>query len=194
MTEKRRWTAAGAALLWCAALLVAHAYAGTVACGWLEDNNRCAGHRAKDAIYRGVLVDDQGRPLTGAFTVSFPSRDEPVGGFSTDADGRFCIRWGSDGIAYAHIGGTTVVPQFPNERSGPPPSDCQEGDAGVPWNRAKDLTRSPQYLSLWFVALLAAVYLMAAIGRRGNPSGERPRNVGLALTGVATLLFVVLWF
>jgi hypothetical protein len=188
-----------AALVWCGVVLLFHWAAGAFACGW--DTSYCAQSRDKDGLYRGVLVDRQGRTVTNTpFTVGFESRRnaEPgeVGGFSTDSAGRFCILWAQeritpsislDGAPEGSIQGWEPL------NGSDPPLGCQAGDEGIPWNRADDLKTSPQFMSVPALAVPAAALLLVALlgGRTGT---QRLRQAGFALTFASTLLAVILWF
>src|SRR3954447_10290318 len=193
MTKTRSTPECLVALVWCILLFLAHWLFGSVACGWQELT--CVPSRHKDTIYQGVLADPQGRMMTGAFTVSFPlSGKHRVGGFSTDAEGRYCVVWAPEASPTANIGGLAVPLQVIDAPGRPIPPGCQEGNAGIPWKHADDLKSSPQYLSLLFTLLIAGGILMGGLAYAGDTRPARlHREAGLAMTVVSTLLFAVLW-
>lgn len=205
MTEKgdqRAWVHYAlclAGLAWCGAVVLFHSFAAALACGW--DTSYCAQGRDKNGLYRGVLIDRQGHVARNTrFTVAFESRrnadPREVGGFSTDANGAFCIVWAqerstpsitSDGAPRGSIRGWEPL------NGADPPRRCQEGDRGIPWNRASDLKTSPQFMSVPALAVAAAALLLVALVG-GRAETLRMRRSGLALTLASTLLAAVLWF
>jgi hypothetical protein len=201
-SKARKWAVLGvclAALAWCGFVLFFHWVAGALACGW--DTSYCAQSRDKNGVYRGVLVDRHARTVTGtAFSVAFESRrsarPRDVSGFSTDAQGRFCIVWAQESITpFLHVDGSVTSirdPWQPLNGANPPPG-CQAGDQGIPWNRADDLTSSAQFLAVPAVAGPGMVLLLVALVLGGAPTARRPRTAGLALTVASTLLAALLW-
>jgi hypothetical protein len=196
MTQKRAGIGVCvAALLWSGLLLLVHVFFGGIACGF--DTSNCARSRDKDTIYQGVLTDPQGHTYTGAFTVRFASRQNSreVGGFSTDPQGHYCVAWASERVVpFALIDGTEAPLRMLDKPGAPVPPGCQQGDAGVPWNRSDALSSSPQYLALLFTTLIGGIVLMGALAFGRERPGRALRRTGLALTVVSTLLFAVLWF
>ena len=182
-------------LLWCGFALLLHvAFFGAFTCH--ADGSNCAFSHVKDGVYRGVLADDQGRPLTAAtFTVGFESRSglRDVGGFSTDAAGRYCIVWPSERIApYARVAGATypIEAEWAPLNGAAPPRGCRPGDAGIPWNRADDFLDRWQYGSA-FAALVAA---MAVLGfALGFSATGRLDKAGIGLAAAATAYAAAIW-
>ena len=69
----------------------------------------------------------------------------------------------------------------------PPPVGCAVPQADVPWNRADEVTDRWQFRSLQVVAITAAFLLTLGLVRG---RGWRP---GIALAGVASVLWAALW-
>jgi hypothetical protein len=181
-------------LLWCGVVLLLHWAAGAFACGW--DTSYCAQGRAKDGVYRGVLVDAGDRTLANtAFAVTFASRltAPAVRGFTTDARGAYCVVWAEERIVpFITAGSSPTLPtDVPWEplRGAAPPAGCQSGDRGIPWNRSDDLQRTPQYISVFAVVLPGVALLLLGLVR----GTRRARHGGLGLAFAGTLLAAALW-
>ena len=152
-----------------------------------SDTSYCAESRAKNGLYRGVLTDRRDRTVTSApFTVAFESRrdERDVAGFSTDAQGRYCIVWAEERITpLAHVDGSQPRIEAPWRplNGARPPHGCQAGDGGIPWNRADDLGSSVQFLALPAIAILSAILLL--VGLAGTPTGRRARKLRAPVHG-----------
>jgi hypothetical protein len=201
-SQPGRWAARSVcviALVWCGFLLLVHWAAAGLACA--HDTSYCALNRHKNGLYRGTLVDRQGRPITDtAFSVSFESRrrahPREVGGFSTDAQGRYCIVWAAERITpFVHFDDVERTIQTPwQPLNGPnPPRGCQSGNHGIPWNRADDATSSPQFIAVPALAVPGALLLLVALVAGVAPTARRPRRAGLALTVASTMLAALVW-
>lgn len=184
-------------LLVASALLVLHWGAAQLVCAW--DTSYCARSREKDTEYRGRLVGDDGRVLADAtFEVAFESRarEGRVRGFSTDAEGDYCVRWAQESvIPYAYVDGGPSLPlESPEDEvvdaDADPTVPCQEGDAGVPWNRSDEVTSTTEFRALLVAAALAVLVLIIGL--------FRPLRAifyaGSALTASVAVAFAVLWF
>ena len=180
----------------CGVVLFLHVWLGNFACS--TDTSNCALGHVKNGVFRGVLADRDGRPLTATpFSVGFPSREgmRDAGGFSTDAAGRYCIVWAQDDrvTLFAHVSGATfpLTAAWAPLNGAAPPRGCQSGDQGIPWNRAGDLRDSTQYESV-IAALIAA---MAVLGfALGYSATGRLDKAGIGLTVAATAYAAVVWF
>jgi hypothetical protein len=187
------------ALVWCGFVLLFHWVAGAFACGF--DTSYCAYSHDKNGIYQGVLVDRRGRTLTDTtFTVAFESRrrahPRDVSGFSTDAQGRYCIVWAQERdtpFAQFDSSETTIEQPWRALNGAQPPPGCQSGDQRIPWNRANDLTSSAQFLAVPAIVVPGAVLLLVAVALGAAPSGRRARSAGLLLSAASTALTALLW-
>ncbi len=180
-------------LLVACTVLFLHWAIGNVTCEW--DTSYCAESREKDTEYRGQLVAEDGRVLADtAFSVRFESRnDEPVSGFRTDADGRACVLWADEAVSpNAYVGDEPVGRlEVPGEEDFVDPAqECQTSDAGIPWNRTREITRTPQFLSAFVPGLLAIAALLVGVFRPNRALFA----LGSALTAVTFVCLVVLWF
>lgn len=190
-----------AALAWCVFVLLLHGTYGVFACS--ADTATCAESRSEDGFYGGVLVDQQGQLVRNtALSVAFGSRNhgriqDVVGGFATDAQGRYCVVWAQESATPSVTLRSQVLrferPWQPLGAAQPPPG-CQTSDRGVPWNRSKDDASSPQFIALPVVVALGVLLLLAALAFRATPSARRLRTAGLAFTYASTALFIALWF
>jgi hypothetical protein len=190
------------ALVWCGVVLLFHFAAGAFACE--SDGSGCAHSRHKNGVYEGMLVSRGNEKwFSTAFSVSFESRRDVLpretGGFSTDADGHYCIVWAQEEELFVHVAGvagdgavTFTDPWQPLNGADPPP-DCQTSDQGVPWNRAQDLMSSPEFLALPALAVPAAALLLVALLLEGAPKARLARTAGLVLTAASSGLAVLLW-
>lgn len=170
--------------------MLAHWALGNLACGW--DTSYCAASHEKDTTYRGQLTADDGRVLADtAFTVAFESRlDAPrVGGFTTDADGTYCLVWATEATTpLAYVDGTLAGRLEQDAEA--PPGDCQTSDAEIPWNRADDLRSTPQFVGVFVPGALAILALVLGLLRPTRTSFV----IGSALTAVTFALTVFVWF
>lgn len=74
-------------------------------------------------------------------------------------------------------------------------SDCASvAGGGVPWDRARDLTSSLQYLSIVVLVLITMGVLIVGIRFGRAHLGPALRTIGLALTVASTVLPLVLWW
>jgi hypothetical protein len=183
-----------AALLWCIVGLTAHwAFAG-LACG--GDTTNCALSHDKNGVYRGVLADAQGRALTNtSFSVAFASRQtsspRDVSGFSTDANGDYCIVWAEERITpFLQVSpsfGTSLSEPWKPLNGASPPHGCQSGNQGIPWNHASDLKRTPQFVSVIVLGIASALLLLVGL------TFPAFAIAGLTLTTATTALGAILW-
>src|SRR5215210_160571 len=201
-SRSRKWLHVGVcliALVWCCFVLLFHWFAGMIACGL--DTSYCAMGHEKNGLYQGVLVDQHGRTMANtSFALRFESRDRAhprdVHGFSSDAQGRYCIVWAQERITpIARFDGTeTAIKGFWKPlNEGQPRPGCQSGDHDIPWDRADDLTSSARFLAVPAMAVPAAVLLLVALVLGAGPSGRRARAVGLLLAATSTALTALLW-
>jgi len=181
--------AAGLAMFWCALVLLAHVAGGWLACE--SDTSDCATTTAKTFVYQGQL-----RYPSTPFDLTGPGA-YLVGGFRTDSQGRYCIVWTPDGAGFLlagnpndMIGGTGAGQRL----HGQPPAGCQYGNGGVLWDRSRDLTSSPQYLSVVILDLATIGLLAVGIARGKRHPGAEIRAIGLALTAASTALPLILWW
>jgi hypothetical protein len=122
--------------VWCLVVLFLHWLGAVSACGgWGGDTSSCAYSRAKNGTYQGVLVAPTGAPLRNfAFAVSFDSRRHSslrsVHGFTTDAQGGYCIVWADEHrVPYIDsVGDVRALWQPLNGRH--PPPGCRSGNQG----------------------------------------------------------------
>jgi hypothetical protein len=202
MSDHNLWVRRGvclAAVGWCGVVLAAHWFAGTTACAW--DTSYCALSHHKNGVYRGVLADPMGgAPPNASFTVTFESRRDAdprdVGGFSTDTHGSYCIVWALERITpFAHIGGADrrIDGHWQPLRGVKPAPSCQRGDQGIPWNRGSDLKSSPQFASVFAVALPTMGLLLIGLWVPRGRVALLVCAAGLALTVATTLLAAILW-
>ena len=188
------------ALVWCGIVLLLHWAFSAFACAW--DTSNCALSRDKNGVYQGVLVDLQGRPIRNAdFTVSFESRRSAhprrVSGYSTDAQGRYCLIWSQERIipfAYYNGSGTSIRGSWQPLDGASPPARCQAGDQGIPWRRADDLRSSVQFVAVPALVIPGSVLLLAGLLLGGAPSAARVRTCGFVLTAAGTVLAVLVWY
>ena len=164
--------ACGLAFGWCLVLPLPHWVASAFSCGF--DTSYCAESRHKNGLYRGVLVDQQGRRLTNMpFSVDFETRrgrEGPslVDGFATDGFGNYCVVWARERIiprAYVderYVAG--IDGRWEPLNGSGPPRGCQEGDEGIPWNRADDRASSPQFISVFVLTLTSIALLLVGLG------------------------------
>jgi hypothetical protein len=181
------------ALLCCIALVLVNWALAVGKCSF--DTSYCAESHEKDHVYTGVL---KGRPHT-RFTIAFASRrgERDVGGFATDARGRYCFLWAREDIVpYIHpdAGATIPARSFRPLEESAPPARCQTGDAGIPWDRAEPVSDAWQSLTVPLLAMPACVLLFLAAISRDVPLGRGLLRGGLVVTGATSLLFVLLWF
>lgn len=187
------------ALVWCTALLAARCLvAGLCAFDSGGDSGGCASTTDKNGLYRGVLVDQLGRPrVNTSFKVDFPfTLNPPVGGFSTDAAGRYCIVWSdvATGLAVHYVAGGEEIPrpsrpwQPLNGRAAP--SGCQRGNQSIRWWMLKNARGSPQYLLVVALLITSIVTLLGGLAA----SAVRFRQAGFALTGFSTAVAALVWF
>ena len=74
-------------------------------------------------------------------------------------------------------------------------SDCARvAGGGVPWDRASDLTGSPQYMSIIVLGLVTMGVLILGICFGRTHLGRALRTIGLVLTVASTALPLVLWW
>ena len=74
-------------------------------------------------------------------------------------------------------------------------SDCASvAGGGVPWDHARDLTSSPQYMSIIVLGLITMGVLILGIGFGRAYLGRVLRSIGLALTVASTALPLALWW
>ena len=189
------------AVAWSVFALLAHWMLGFLSCGL--DTSYCAHSREKNGIYAGVLRDRRGDPVTDSrFRVTFESRHRsrpgPVGGFSTDRTGHYCIVWASERItpffeADDGARGAIEDPWRPLNGAAPP-RGCQPGDQGIPWNRADDLERSPQFVSVAAIGFASIALLLVGLVRNRARFAGRVRALGVALAVAMTIVGAVLWF
>ena len=194
------WRAAcGLAFGWCLLLPIGHFVAAELSCGL--ENTYCAESRHKNGVYRGVLVDAHGRRLTNApFSVAFETRrnEDPneVGGFSTDRFGNYCIVWARERIipiAYFDGSYRSIRSPWQPLNGSQRPRNCQEGNHGIPWNRADDSKSSPQFLSVFVLTLTSVVLLLVGLALGGAPAARPVQIAGLSATLASTLLVGLLW-
>jgi hypothetical protein len=159
-----------------ALMLLLDAWRATWACS--QDTSYCAATTERNGLYTGTLRAPDGRPAANTeFEVLFASRglERSRISFTSDGRGRYCILWPEEPVfpssdatrdhRVADLG--TWVPL--DDRAAP--AGCQEGNAGVPWQRAKDLASSWQFFTLVGLAVLALALLgtgMANWRRRGH--------------------------
>lgn len=190
----------GFVLVGCIVVLFVRGLAAASACGgWGGgDTTTCAYSRAKNGTYQGRLLTASGARLRNyAFSVSFPSRRSSrpasVHGFSTDAQGGYCILWAQEhGQPYVDSIGKALALWQPLNGGRAPPG-CQSGEEGIPWNQAEDLQGSPQYFAVFWILVPAIVLLLAALIIGTVPAARWPRAIGFALAAVGTALAIAFW-
>jgi len=192
-----------AGLVWGAVVLVVHLAGGALVCNpRTTENSSCAHSHAKNGIYQGVLGagSSQGRARAStAFTVHFSSRRDAhrdVSGFTTDAQGGYCIVWAEERSTPVASYDDTVASIKADWRplaGAKPPTGCQAGDRGIPWNRADDLRHTPQYVAGLILTLAGMALLLLALVLRNAPSAWWLRTAGLSVTAASTLLVALLW-
>ncbi|HEY5196258.1 MAG TPA: hypothetical protein VIJ51_04475 [Solirubrobacteraceae bacterium] len=186
------------ALVWCTALLAAHCLVAGL-CDF--DSGGCASTTDKNGLYRGVLVDQLGRPrVNTSFNVDFPfTLNPPVGGFSTDAAGRYCIVWSdvwSDVSTLLPVqyvaGGEEARPSGPWQplNGHAAPSGCQRGNQSIRWWMSKNARGSPQYLLVVALLITSLFTLLGGLAA----SAVRFRQAGFALTAFSTAVAALVWF
>lgn len=172
------------------------------------DTSYCAKSRKKNGIYTGTLLTTDREPAANVqFTVSFESRagEDPVA-FRTGDDGSFCIRWAEESVTPSIeqsgliLQGSEVAQdrrltdfQTVEEGGGGPLPGCQEGDAGIPWNRADDLRSSWQFALMVGLAAAAGLIFLLALLRSGMRTSIGVLRVGLALLGAAVVATAAGW-
>jgi hypothetical protein len=189
-TLKPRWLLAVSVVMLGVVLLMVNWTLAAMSCSW--DTSYCASGQEKNRRWTGVLVDSEGRLARNhSFAVHFESRrGRPAVNFTSGPDGRFCIRWADEQIAPSvYVDGAGTQTQLDAWRGDDdPPGGCQTGDAGVPWNRASDVTGSWQVLLIQLVPLVA---IALALGSSLVSSRTRCGQVRLASGGVFLLGIVV---
>jgi hypothetical protein len=172
------------------------AFRATYACSL--DTSYCAETTDRNGLYTGTLRDPEGRPAANTeFEVHFASRglDRPRVRFKTDARGRYCILWPKEDVfpssQVAENRSVSLNNWSPLENMAPP-KGCQEGDAGVPWQRADDLASSWQFLTLVALPALALALLGAGIANVRR-RGLLWARLAATLTVVSLLAYVWLW-
>lgn len=170
---------AAAMIVMAAALALLQFVAIGLSCAW--DTSYCAASVDKNGVYEGTLTLDGHPYRSSEFEVAFESRRNlPRVSFRTDERGHYCVRWASEAVVpYASTPGGEMLSNqaadVPGEPSAEglgdwrdlegrePPPGCEEGDAGIPWNRAKDATTTWQYWLLIVLPLAAIVALVSAL-------------------------------
>lgn len=190
-----------------AAALLGLAHLTFAGLGCFGDTSTCAQSVEKTGVIEGTLLTQNGDLYRSSeFEVEFASRENrsPVT-FHTDAEGRYCIHWASE-RSYPSAAAPTGEPLVGNEDGDPellswrelngadPPPGCEEGDAGVPWNRADDAESTWQYWLLIALPLAAIAALAAALIGRRTPYALRLFASGGLLFAANLIVFVVLWF
>ena len=186
-------------MAWCVLVLVVHSILGFTTCGL--DTSYCAQGRDKNGIYRGVLLDVQGRSLPSSpFAVTFESRrglvPREVHGFTTDAAGVYCIVWAQERVTpFVNSGDVQSSVRDPWQplNGAAAPAGCQSGDQDIPWNRSDDLDSSAPFLAVPATLTAAVVLLLAALLLSSPAAAARARVAGLALTIASTVLAGVVW-
>ncbi|MBE2320819.1 hypothetical protein DVA67_032975 [Solirubrobacter sp. CPCC 204708] len=182
-----------AVLLVACGVVFLHFALGGLSCAW--DTSYCAESPDKTTEYRGRLQTQDGRVLADTeFSVEFESRlDEPVGGFRTDADGDYCVRWAREAVSPNAVVGDELVGrlEIPEpEELVDETVECQSSDASIPWNRTEQLRSTPQFLGLFVPGVAAIALLVFGL--------VRPHRAvfyaGCALTAVTCVGFAALWF
>jgi hypothetical protein len=180
-----------------ALMLLFDASRAATACS--QDTSYCAATTEKNGLYTGTLRGRDHRPAANTkFEVVFASRglERPRVTFTSDARGRFCILWPEEAVFPSSD--ATTAHQGANPRAWlplddrPPPRGCQEGDAGVPWQRAKDLASSWQFFTLVGLSALALALLVAGAANWWR-RGRLWARLAVTLTAVALLAHVWLW-
>ena len=171
-------------------------------CEW--DASTCAHSVEKTEALQGTLRTQDGSLYRSAeFEVEFPSREDRSSvTFETDERGRYCIWWASErgfGSASTPSGEPLVAneeggPELPSGQDGARPADCEEGDAGVPWNHADDAESTWQNWLLILLPIAAITALLLAMAERRQPYALRLFVSGGLLFGANLIAFVVLWF
>lgn len=179
-------------LLVACTVLFLHFVLGSITCGW--DTSYCAESRDKNTMYVGELVTEDGRVLADTpFTVRFESRnDEPVSGYRTNADGMACVLWTDEAVSpNAYVDGELVARlEVPGEDDAVDPATCQTSDASIPWNRTREITETPQFLSAFVPGLLAILVLLIGVFRPTRTLFA----LGSILTATTFVLLTVIWF
>jgi hypothetical protein len=173
-------------MVWCAVILLLHIAGGALSCGM--DTSSCATTRHKTMVFEGRLT----RPDT-SFELAAVGVGQ-VGGFRTDSRGRYCVVWTPDGGELLVDGQEAGILSTGSRLRGHPPADCRDGDKNVPWDRADDLTTSPEYVSVVVLGLAAITVLILGIYGRQSRCGKWLRTAGLVLTVASTALPIVLWW
>lgn len=194
-----------ALILAAGAFALLHFVATQLTCAW--DTSYCAASVEKNGVYEGTLTLD-GHPYRSAeFEVAFTSRRGlPPVAFRTDARGRYCIRWASEAVVpFASTpGGESLAGQMEGtatvglegwrdlEGREPPPG-CEEGDAGIPWNRARDATSTWQYWLLIVLPLAAIACLALSLLARRSRYARPLLASGVLLLASDLVAGIVLW-
>lgn len=187
-----------------ALVAILHWGATELSCAW--DTSYCASSTEKHGVYEGVLQSLDGSPYRSAeFTVAFESREGlPPVSFRTDAGGRYCIQWASESIVpsartgsgepLANRGGEfTGLREWRDLEGGVPPPGCEEGDEGIPWNRAENADSTWQYWLLMVLSLATLLLLVSALFGRRSRFAIPCLVAGAVLLGIDLIVGAILW-
>jgi hypothetical protein len=164
-----------------------------------QDTSYCAASTERNGRFTGTLRGHDRRPAANTeFEVMFDSRglERPRVTFTSDARGRYCILWPKERVF--PMSDETPEHQLANLGAWlpldgrPAPRGCQEGDAGVPWQRADDLASSWQFVTLVGLGALALA-LLGAGAANWRRRGRLWARLAVTLTAVALLAHVWLW-
>jgi hypothetical protein len=166
--------------------------AGSTTCG--QDVSLCAETRDKNGVYLGTLNALDG---PGPFEVSFASREDRSDvSFAAGSNGRYCIVWARETalpLATVGGGGPTALDDWRPLHGRPPPQGCQESDATIPWNRAKDLRSSWEYRLLLLLPVVALLLLGAGLAAKRSSGAAAVSATGAVLGVTALATCVILW-
>lgn len=187
------------------ALVLLQVVATGLSCAW--DTSYCAASVDKNGVYEGTLTLD-GRPYRSwEFEVGFESRRGlPRVSFWTDEQGRYCIRWASEAVVPypstpdgeslrgSKEGAPAVaLSEWRDLEGQEPPPGCEAGDAGIPWNRAKDASSTWQYWLLIALPLTVIACLVSSLLFQRRRHARYLLVSGFLLLGADLIASAILW-
>lgn len=181
-----------------AVIAVLHWGATEFSCSW--DTSYCAKTTEKNGVYEGALETREGRPYSSAeLEVEFESRrDLPPVSFRTDEAGRYCIQWALERIyPFARTPGGEEelgsLSEWRDLEGQIPPPGCEEGDEGIPWNRAEDASSTWQYRLLMVLSLATLLLSAFALFGRRSRYAYSCLAAGAVLLGIDLVVGAALW-